>query len=808
MEEDNIISPNPSEENAKPAPAKRGRPRKNPLPEGEAAVKVPAKRGRPRKNPLPENEAPAEAPAPAPSASAPAPAASVPAEPELPPPAASARPPRSSTPLFSFDPDEDDAPAPAPKPRAESAAPVFGEVRPAAPSVPVSVNPEDARPRLSPERPIDRVTENVYSPEDDDAPAATDPSEGDAGTAASAPKPEGGNAARPGFFGRGDRWEKRQPSKFNPQDRAACPQSGAFRYGAPAAGGASAQTPSEGAPAAAAPSAQGAAPQQPRREFGGNGKPRFQPTPKKEKFQGGKFNAQGRFEKFKDRSNAPKPAWGTLANSDSSEVGTLDIGNSFDYNKLKDDAFLADLEARARHTIRLVKETTPAVPASEDGSVPAQPAKTVETRVPTTPGEPLDFNSLYGLPIGELVAFAGKLEIPVFRNPQRRPLIRKILNAAFEADRPIRLTGTLELLANGNGLLLYAEDNFCVRELSAYVPASLIKKYSLQRGHELNTIVHPPMPGETAPIVVAVNSVMGENPEEIKHLTPFTELTPYYPTERIMLEMEPDATNNLSMRCVDLLCPIGLGQRGLIVAPPRVGKTVLLQTMANAILKNKPKAKLIVLLVDERPEEVTDFKRNTLGAEIIASTFDESAENHAHVAEMVIERARRMVELGMDVIILLDSITRLARAYNTLQPSGGKLLSGGIEAGALAKPKRFFGSARNIEGGGSLTILGTALIGTGSTMDEVIFEEFKGTGNMELDLDRDLANKRIFPAINFERSGTRKEELLYHPQEMQCVYSMRRAMKGMPSVEAMEMLISRMKKTRTNAEFLMTLAGR
>ncbi|MGN0834770.1 MAG: transcription termination factor Rho [Candidatus Spyradosoma sp.] len=797
--EENDISPIPSEENAKPAPAKRGRPRKNPLPEGEAAVKVPAKRGRPRKNPLPEGDAPAAAAVP----SAPAPET---AEAEVPPPEATPakREPRAS--LFSFDPDEDDAPA-APKPVAESAAPA------AAPSAPVSVNPEDARPRLSPERPIDRVTENVYSPEDDDAPAASDPSEeGDAGTAAaSAPKSEGAPAAaRSGFFGRGDRWEKRQPSKFNPQDRAARPQGGAFRYGAGSAPAAS----EGGAPASSsAPSAQNPAQpsqQQPRREFGGgnNGKPRFQPTPKKEKFQGGKFNAQGRFEKFKDRSNAPKPAWGTLANSDSSEVGTLDIGNSFDYNKLKDEAFLADLEARARRTVRLVKVTTPAVPASEDGSVPAQPAKTVETRVPTTPGEPLDFNALYDLPIGELVAFAGKMGVEVFRNPQRRPLIRKILNAAFEADRPIRLTGTLELLANGNGLLLYAEDNFCVRELSAYVPALLIKKYSLQRGHELNTIVHPPMPGETAPIVVAVNSVMGADPEEVKHLTPFTELTPYYPTERIMLEMEPDATNNLSMRCVDLLCPIGLGQRGLIVAPPRVGKTVLLQTMANAILKNKPKAKLIVLLVDERPEEVTDFKRNTLGAEIIASTFDESAENHAHVAEMVIERARRMVELGMDVIILLDSITRLARAYNTLQPSGGKLLSGGIEAGALAKPKRFFGSARNIEGGGSLTILGTALIGTGSTMDEVIFEEFKGTGNMELDLDRDLANKRIFPAINFERSGTRKEELLYHPQEMQCVYSMRRAMKGMPSVEAMEMLISRMKKTRTNAEFLMTLAGR
>ena len=275
--------------------------------------------------------------------------------------------------------------------------------------------------------------------------------------------------------------------------------------------------------------------------------------------------------------------------------------------------------------------------------------------------------------------------------------------------------------------------------------------------------------------------------------------------------LETDNTvewNNLSMRCVDLLCPIGLGQRGLIVAPPRTGKTVLLQAIANSIAKNKPNAHLIVLLVDERPEEVTDFKRKTKHGEVISSTFDENAENHVHVAEMVIERARRMVELGKDVIIQLDSITRLARAYNTLMPNGGKILSGGVEAGALSKPKRFFGSARNIEDGGSLTILGTALIDTGSKMDEVIFEEFKGTGNMELDLDRDLANKRIYPAINFERSGTRKEELLYHPQEMQCVYSMRRAMKGVPSIEAMEMLISRMKKTKTNAEFLMTLAGR
>ena len=749
MEEEAIPSL-PLEEAKKPA--KRGRPRKAPAPEGEAVAKAPAKRGRKPK------------------------AASETAEAEAP---ASAK----SAPLFSFDPDDEITPAhdaPAEKAPEKAVLPVG-----------------DARPQLSPERPIAPLTESVYSPEEDasEAPAGKDEDgeKAEAAPAESSPAPESDNAEegrdggkRGGFFGRGERWEKRQTQKFNPQDRGPRPQNGAFR-------------PRDGGNAPQPANSNNA-----QKDF----KARFQPQPKKEKFQAGKFNAQGRFDKFKDRSNVQKPAWGALSNADSSEVGTLDLGNSFDYNKLKEEAFLLDLEAKARHTVKLVKEMPEAPVPSGEAGAEAVPAKPVEKLVPCTPGEALNFNEIYDLPMNELIKLAGEFDIPVFRNPQRRPLIRKILAAAFEADRPIELAGTLELLANGNGLLLYTADNYCVRELSAFVPASFIRKYSLQRGHELSTIVYPPMPGETAPIVVAVNSIMGTPPEEIKHLTPFTELTPYYPTERIMLEMEPDATNNLSMRCVDLLCPIGLGQRGLIVAPPRVGKTILLQTMANSILKNKPKAKLIVLLVDERPEEVTDFKRNTPGAEIVSSTFDESAENHAHVAEIVIERARRMVELGMDVIILLDSITRLARAYNTLQPSGGKLLSGGIEAGALAKPKRFFGSARNIEDGGSLTILGTALVGTGSTMDEVIFEEFKGTGNMELDLDRDLANKRIFPAINFERSGTRKEELLYHPQEMQCVYSMRRAMKGMPSVDAMEMLISRMKKTKTNAEFLMTLASR
>ncbi|KAF0095110.1 MAG: transcription termination factor Rho [Puniceicoccaceae bacterium 5H] len=313
---------------------------------------------------------------------------------------------------------------------------------------------------------------------------------------------------------------------------------------------------------------------------------------------------------------------------------------------------------------------------------------------------------------------------------------------------------------------------------------------------------------ESCPYVLEITSVMGHPAEEGRQLTPFEDLIPYYPTERIILENEEAKKwDNFSLRIVDLLTPIGLGQRGLIVAPPRTGKTVLQQGIANSILKNMPKAHLIVLLIDERPEEVTDFRRQIKSGEVIASTFDEMPENHVHCAEMVIEKARRMVEDGQDVIILLDSITRLARAYNALAANSGKILSGGVEATALQKPKRFFGSARNIEGGGSLTIIGTALVETGSRMDEVIFEEFKGTGNMELHLDRQLSDKRVFPAIDMNKSGTRKEELLYHPDEMAKVHSLRRAMKGVPGTDAMEMLIGRIKKTQTNIQFLMGING-
>jgi transcription termination factor Rho len=335
------------------------------------------------------------------------------------------------------------------------------------------------------------------------------------------------------------------------------------------------------------------------------------------------------------------------------------------------------------------------------------------------------------------------------------------------------------------------------------VPESLIRHYGLKRGHLLEVQAEAPREGERCPTVVRIKSVMGLPPDEISKVKPFEDLIPYYPLKRILLEA-PEIHKDVSMRAVDILTPIGFGQRGLLVAPPRTGKTVLLQNMANSISENFPDAKLILLLIDERPEEVTDFKRHTRG-EVVSSTFDESPESHVHCAEMVGEKARRLVEMGQHVVILLDSITRLARAYNALASNSGKIMSGGMEATALQRPKRFFGAARNIEGGGSLTIMATALIDTGSRMDEVIFEEFKGTGNMELHLDRGLVDKRIFPAINMDRSGTRKEELIYHPDEMVRIYGLRRAMQGIPPIEAMEMLLNRLKKTKTNAEFLMSL---
>jgi len=315
--------------------------------------------------------------------------------------------------------------------------------------------------------------------------------------------------------------------------------------------------------------------------------------------------------------------------------------------------------------------------------------------------------------------------------------------------------------------------------------------------------IRPPKDKERFFALLKVEAVDTEEPDKAKDKTHFDNLTPLFPTKRYLLETAQD---ELSTRVLDLVCPIGKGTRGLIVAPPRTGKTVLMQKLANAILKNNPEAYLFILLIDERPEEVTDMERSCKGAEVISSTFDEPPERHVQVAEMVIEKAKRMIEHKRDAVILLDSITRLARAYNTIQPHSGKILSGGVDANALHKPKRFFGAARNIEEGGSLTIIATALVDTGSRMDEVIFEEFKGTGNMEVHLDRHLVDRRIFPSINVELSGTRKEELLYHPDEYNKVVILRRALTGVPPVEAMELLLGKLKKTKSNIEFLLGMA--
>jgi transcription termination factor Rho len=417
-------------------------------------------------------------------------------------------------------------------------------------------------------------------------------------------------------------------------------------------------------------------------------------------------------------------------------------------------------------------------------------------------GAPINLDGLYGLGLADLTTAARSLGATVEGAPNHKELLASIFKLAGSTKRPVVDHGWLDLTDRGHGFLVHKAVNYRLYPEDAYVPESIIRRYGLKRGHELDVQVRPPEGEERCPAVVKIDRVMGMKPEDISKVTPFEELIPYYPLKRILLEV-PDQ-KDVSMRAVDILTPVGFGQRGLIVAPPRTGKTVLLHNMANAISTNSPEICLIILLVDERPEEVTDFRRHTRG-EVVSSTFDETPQSHTHAAEMVIEKARRLVEMGQHVVILLDSITRLARAYNALASNSGKIMTGGMEATALQKPKRFFGSARNIEGGGSLTIMGTALIDTGSKMDEVIFEEFKGTGNMELHLDRDLVNKRIFPSLNMERSGTRKEELIYHPDELLRIYSLRRAMQGIPPVEAMEMLISRLKKTKSNAEFLLSL---
>ncbi len=372
-----------------------------------------------------------------------------------------------------------------------------------------------------------------------------------------------------------------------------------------------------------------------------------------------------------------------------------------------------------------------------------------------------------------------------------------------EFDGAISNEGVLEIMQDGYGFLRSSDYNYLASPDDIYVSPSQIKLFGLKTGDTVKGSIRPPKEGEKYFALLKVESVNGKTTEEIRDRVAFEYLTPLFPEEKLKLSTAPD---NMSTRILDLFSPIGKGQRGMIVAQPKTGKTVLLKNIANAIAENHPEVYLLVLLIDERPEEVTDMARS-VKAEVIASTFDEQAERHVKVASIVLEKAKRMVECGHDVVILLDSITRLARAYNTVVPSSGKILSGGVDANALHKPKRFFGAARNIENGGSLTIIATALIETGSKMDEVIFEEFKGTGNMELQLDRKLSNKRVYPAIDVPASGTRREDLLMREDELQRVWILRKYMSDMNSNEAMEFLLSKMKGTRNNDEFLLSMNG-
>jgi len=401
-------------------------------------------------------------------------------------------------------------------------------------------------------------------------------------------------------------------------------------------------------------------------------------------------------------------------------------------------------------------------------------------------------------PIGELTKLAKELDVASASGMRRQDLIFSILQAQAENNGVISGAGVLEILPDGFGFLRAVDYNYLPSPDDIYISPSQIRRFSLRTGDTISGEVRPPKEGEKYFALLKVDAVNFENPDAAREKILFDNLTPLYPEEKLHLESDPE---NHSTRIMDLFTPIGKGQRGLIVSPPRAGKTVLLQDIARSIAVNHPEVILMVLLIDERPEEVTDMQRSVKG-EVISSTFDEPATRHVQVAEMVIEKAKRLVEHKRDVVILLDSITRLARAYNTVVPPSGKVLSGGVDSNALHKPKRFFGAARNIENGGSLTIISTALIDTGSRMDEVIFEEFKGTGNMELHLDRRIADRRVFPAFDLVRSGTRKEELLMPKQNLNRIWILRRLLQEMNPVDAMEFIVGKIRKTESNQDFL------
>ncbi len=417
--------------------------------------------------------------------------------------------------------------------------------------------------------------------------------------------------------------------------------------------------------------------------------------------------------------------------------------------------------------------------------------------------EILDIAKLKEMNIATLTQVAKDLGVAGATGMRKQELIFKILQAQTEKAGLIFSEGVLECLPDGFGFLRAPDYNYLPGPDDIYVSPSQIRKFDLRTGDTVSGQIRPPKEGERYFALIKVEAINFEPPDEARNKIFFDNLTPLYPEERLRLETAQD---NISGRVLDLLTPIGKGQRGLIVSPPRTGKTMLLQTIANSVTTNHPEVSLIVLLIDERPEEVTDMQR-TVEGEVISSTFDEPAARHVQVAEMVIEKAKRLVEHKRDVVILLDSITRLARAYNTVVPPSGKVLSGGVDSNALQRPKRFFGSARNIEEGGSLTIIATALIDTGSRMDDVIFEEFKGTGNMEVHLDRKLVDKRVFPAIEINKSGTRKEELLVPKDELNRIWVLRKVLNPLSPVESMELIIDKLSKTKTNAEFLASMSN-
>ena len=445
-------------------------------------------------------------------------------------------------------------------------------------------------------------------------------------------------------------------------------------------------------------------------------------------------------------------------------------------------------------------------PAAPPAAAPPEPAPVAPSAPDPEPLDPppegeIHISDLQRMSMKELLAMAAEADLQEYGGLKKQDLIFKILKDRTKLSGLMFGEGTLEILPDGFGFLRSPDYHYLPCPDDIYVSPSQIRRFGLKTGATVAGQIRPPKENERYFALLRVAAVGGKDPVSVHGMVPFDDLTPLHPDERLRLVADPD---QLSTRVVDLVAPIGLGQRGLIVSPPRAGKTVLLQQLAQATLAGHPDAYVIVLLIDERPEEVTDMERRVKGrnCEVVSSTFDEPPSRHIQVSEMVIEKAKRLVEFGRDVVIFLDSITRLARAWNTETPHSGKVLTGGVDAGALQHPKRFFGAARNVEEGGSLTILATALVDTGSKMDEVIFEEFKGTGNTELHLDRKLVEKRIWPAIDVNRSGTRREELLRSPEEQRQVDRLRRTLSGMSPADAMDLLVSRLAKTRTNDEFL------